>query len=107
MRKSATFWTRLRPRRSLDQHFPTLPIDGFDNDQHSITTADRNAAAAGVADRVTFYLADAAAIPGNNYDLAVVFEAIHHMAHPVPALRRAKTPGGTGDHFPPAAIPEE
>lgn len=75
---------------SLAQDFPTLQVDGFDNDELSITLARRNAAEAGIADRVRFSVADAAAIPGGGYDLVTVFEAIHDLAHPIEALTRAK-----------------
>jgi 2-polyprenyl-3-methyl-5-hydroxy-6-metoxy-1,4-benzoquinol methylase len=82
----------------LARNFPTLHVDGFDNDEFSVQRARRNAGDAGVTDRVQFQLADAAAIPGAGYDLVTMFEAIHDLAHPVAALRRAKellTPGGT------------
>lgn len=82
----------------LAQNFSALQVDGFDNDELSIALARRNAAGAGVADRVRFHLADAATIPGAGYDLVTVFEAIHDLARPVPALIRARAllkPGGT------------
>jgi 2-polyprenyl-3-methyl-5-hydroxy-6-metoxy-1,4-benzoquinol methylase len=68
--------------------YPTAVVHGLDLDESSIAEARRNAAQAGVADRVTFEVRDAAD-PGlaGRYDLVCAFEAIHDMADPVAALR--------------------
>jgi len=58
----------------------------------------RNAARAGLADRVRFEVSDADTDLGEAaYDVAFFFEALHDMAHPVGALasaRRALRRGG-------------
>jgi SAM-dependent methyltransferase len=75
---------------SLAKAFPGLRVDGVDSDEASITEARRNAAEAGVADRVRFQVADAAALGAagaGGYDAVFVFEALHDMARPVEALR--------------------
>ena len=78
--------------------YPDVRVDGFDLDPSSIELARANAAAAGVGDRVTFAVRDAAdpAAVGQ-YDLAVVIEAIHDLSRPVEALgaiRAMLKPGG-------------
>jgi SAM-dependent methyltransferase len=76
---------------AIAKAYPNVRIDGFDLNETSIALARRNAEAAGVADRVTFAVRDAAdhALAGR-YDLVTVFEAIHDMAHPVNALRTVR-----------------
>jgi 2-polyprenyl-3-methyl-5-hydroxy-6-metoxy-1,4-benzoquinol methylase len=67
--------------------YPKVRVDGFDLDETSIALAERNAREAGVADRVSFAVRDAAdpaAIGG--YDLVVIIEAVHDMSRPVEAL---------------------
>ena len=78
--------------------YPTVRVDGFDLDPSSIELARANAAAAGVGDRVTFAVRDAAdpAAVGQ-YDVAVVIEAIHDLSRPVEvlaAIRAMLRPGG-------------
>ena len=73
---------------SLARGYPGLRVDGFDLDEASVDRARANARAAGVDDRVTFSVRDAAADPGaTGYDLVCIFEALHDMARPVEALR--------------------
>ena len=71
---------------------------GIDSDDASVMDARRNAAEAGVGDRVRFEVADAAAPPGEEgYDVAFYFEALHDLPHPVESLsavRSALRPGG-------------
>lgn len=76
---------------SLAQTYPRVAVHGVDLDQESINEARADAAAAGVADRVTFTAADAAqvATPGS-YDLVTMFETLHDMGDPVGALRMAR-----------------
>lgn len=84
---------------ALARAYPNARIDGVDADEVSIAAARRNAAEAGVADRVTFTVADAEA-PGLKvgvYDLVVAFDVVHELAHPVAALEAARqllAPGG-------------
>jgi ubiquinone/menaquinone biosynthesis C-methylase UbiE len=80
--------------------FPHLHVDGYDSDETSISTARRNAADAGLGDRVTFEVVDAGAADyrGRMYDAVFFFECLHDMAHPAAALRAAGTalaPGGS------------
>jgi SAM-dependent methyltransferase len=82
----------------LAKAFPSITIDGYDLDETSIAIARKNAAEAGVADRVTFRVADARdpKLTGS-YDVVAVFEAIHDMGDPVPplaTLKRLLAPGG-------------
>jgi SAM-dependent methyltransferase len=67
--------------------FPLVRIDALDLDEPSIETARRNAAEAGVADRVQFAVASADH-PGlsGSYELVTVLEAFHDMARPVAVL---------------------
>jgi SAM-dependent methyltransferase len=73
---------------ALARAYPKVQVDGLDLDEPSIALAQANAAAAGVAERVTFAVRDAAD-PGlaGQYDLVTAFETIHDMAQPVAALR--------------------
>ena len=77
--------------------YPDARVDGYDVDEASIELARANAAASGVADRVTFHVRDiAAGPPPGEYDLVCVFEAIHDMARPVEALRSVRAMAGGG-----------
>jgi hypothetical protein len=69
---------------ALAQAFPAVHVDGIDLDDASIADARKHAAEAGVADRVTFEVRDAAdpQLEGR-YDLVTIFEAVH--ACPVPS----------------------
>ncbi len=71
--------------------YPKAQVHGFDSDEASIAQARANAAAAGVANRVTFAVRDAA-YPGlaGGFDLVTAFETIHDMAQPVEALRKMR-----------------
>jgi 2-polyprenyl-3-methyl-5-hydroxy-6-metoxy-1,4-benzoquinol methylase len=93
-----TGWSSVAIARGFDG----VTVDGFDSDAASIADATANADAAGVADRVRFSTADAAA-PGSGdatYDPVCCFEALHDMAHPVDALRSMRAlPGGDGTVF--------
>ena len=68
--------------------YPTVLVDGLDLDEPSIEAARRGARELGVADRVTFTLANAAT-PGlaGPYDLVTILEAFHDMSAPVKILR--------------------
>jgi SAM-dependent methyltransferase len=78
--------------------YPNARVDGFDEDPASIDAARRNAAAAGLEDRVRFYRQDVSdASLAGAYDLVTIFEALHDLARPVHALRAARgllTDGG-------------
>ena len=85
---------------ALARGYPNVAVDGLDLDRGSIETAQARLAseATDVADRVTFQARDAGD-PGlaGRYDLALIIEAVHDMANPVPVLRAARgllAPGG-------------
>src|SRR5262245_46324500 len=91
-----TGWSTL----ALARGYPKATVDGLDLDRGSSETASARLATDGldVADRVTFQARDAGD-PGlaGQYDLAIILEAVHDMAHPVPALRAVRNllaPGG-------------
>lgn len=84
---------------AIAQGFPQAAVVGIDLDRGSIDDARKNAAAAGVADRVSFEVCDAAD-PGlaDRFDLVCAFETIHDMCDPAGALsamRAACASGGT------------
>jgi 2-polyprenyl-3-methyl-5-hydroxy-6-metoxy-1,4-benzoquinol methylase len=84
---------------SIARAYPGVSVDGFDLDPSSIALANENARRAGVDDRVTFAVRDAAdpAATGQ-YDLVVIVEAVHDMSRPVEvlaAVRRMLRPGGS------------
>ena len=82
---------------AIAQGFPRAVVTGLDLDEASIDEARKHAVEAGVADRVSFEVRDAAD-PGlaGQFDLVCAFETIHDMADPVGALRamRALRAGG-------------
>jgi len=69
---------------------PARPAEssGLDLDEASVELARANVFRAGLADRVTVTVRDAAdpALAGR-YDLATIFEALHDMSQPVPAAK--------------------
>jgi SAM-dependent methyltransferase len=75
---------------AMAQAYPRATVDGFDLDQDAVATARKHAEEAGLADRVSFSVADAADPPQTSgYDLVTIIEALHDMARPVEALRGA------------------
>lgn len=68
--------------------YPKVRVHGFDLDAPAVEMARRNAEAAGVGDRVSFEVRDAAdpELEGA-YDLAAIFEAVHDLSRPVEVLR--------------------
>jgi 2-polyprenyl-3-methyl-5-hydroxy-6-metoxy-1,4-benzoquinol methylase len=82
---------------AIAQAYPDVRVDGFDLDEASIALARANAAAEGVADRVTFQVHDIAAGPAHGrYDVVCVLEALHDMARPVEALASMRAMAGDG-----------
>ncbi len=73
----------------MAQAYPASRFTGFDNHGPSIEHARRAAEEAGVADRVTFEVASADAIPIGPYDLICFFDCLHDMGDPAGAARRA------------------
>jgi len=70
--------------------YPNSRFFGFDNHEPSIQRARQAAKAAGVADRVTFEVADAKSVPGEDYDVIAFFDCLHDMGDPVGAITRAR-----------------
>jgi SAM-dependent methyltransferase len=78
--------------------YPKSHFYGFDNHAPSIEQARERAHAAGVADRVTFEVADAQHFPDHRYELVAFFDCLHDMGDPVGALKRTRktlAPDGT------------
>ncbi|GBD14509.1 Demethylrebeccamycin-D-glucose O-methyltransferase [bacterium HR25] len=77
--------------------YPKAQVDGFDIDAQSIEMARRNAAEAGVSERVRFHIQD---VSGEGlsgpYDLVTAFECVHDMGRPVDALRNMRRLLGSG-----------
>lgn len=71
--------------------FPKSKFFGFDYHDGSIKTAREKAAEAGVADRVTFEVANAKDFPGNGYDLVTMFDCLHDMGDPIGAAKHVRS----------------
>lgn len=68
--------------------YPGVRVVGIDDDEASIELARRNAAEAGVSDRVSFLVQDAASLTGlGTFDVVTGFEMLHDLAQPVETLR--------------------
>ncbi|WP_034268206.1 SAM-dependent methyltransferase [Haloechinothrix halophila] len=77
---------------ALAKAFPRASVVGVDLDEASVAQAREIAAEAGVADRVTFVVGDAAQVQAEDtYDLVMMFETLHDMGDPVGALRAARS----------------
>lgn len=82
-----TAWSSIAIARA----YPSALVEAIDLDAGSIETARENVAAAGLEDRVTPAVRDAAdAGLRDRYDLVTIFEALHDMNHPVEALAAAR-----------------
>ena len=91
----------------MASRWPTARVDGFDVDRPSVQQARLNAAAAGVAERVTVRTDDVRTLLADEdgdcrlegaYDLVTAFECVHDLPDPVSvldAMRRMVRPGGT------------
>jgi SAM-dependent methyltransferase len=78
--------------------FPNSQFFGFDYHDKSIEAARESAKRNGVADRVTFGVANAKDFPGKEYDLVAVFDCLHDMGDPIGAaahVRRSLAKDGT------------
>jgi SAM-dependent methyltransferase len=67
--------------------FPRATFHAYDYHPESIEAAKRAAAAAGVADRITFAVESAKTFPGKGYDLVAFFDCLHDMGDPEGAAR--------------------
>ena len=82
----------------MAQAFPNSTFVGSDYHDGSIDTARQRAQEAGLADRVSFQVAPAAAFSGSGYDLVTMFDCLHDMGDPVGAARHVRStlgPDGT------------
>ncbi len=75
----------------MAQAFPNSTFVGYDYHDGSIETARRHAEEAGVAERVRFHVAPAAAYSGTDYDLVTMFDCLHDMGDPVGAARHVRS----------------
>jgi SAM-dependent methyltransferase len=76
---------------ALARAYPRATVLGVDLDESSVDAARAAAAEAGLADRVSFVVGDAAHLtPEGPFDLVTIFEALHDMGDPVGALRAAR-----------------
>ena len=73
----------------MAQAYPNSSFAGLDYHQPSVEAARARAAAAGVADQITFQVAGAADLSGR-YDLITFFDCLHDMPDPVGALQAAR-----------------
>jgi SAM-dependent methyltransferase len=78
------------PTIAIAQAFPRSRVLGADVDDASVARARKAAAEAGIGNRVTFEVAEAASLPGGEYDLVTFFDCLHDLGDPVGALRRAR-----------------
>src|SRR3984957_18797588 len=74
----------------MAQAYPKSTFVGSDYHEGSIETARLRATEAGVADRVRFETAPAAAHPGTGYHLVTMFDCLHDMGDPVGAARHVR-----------------
>ena len=80
---------------AIARAYPKVRVDGYDNDEASVEMACTNVAEAGLEDRVSFHVCDAAEQTlSGNYDLVTVFEAIHDLSQPVEVLMTARRLAG-------------
>lgn len=82
----------------MAQAFPNSRFHGFDTHAASVAAARELAREAGVADRVTFEVANARDYADHGYGLVCFFDTLHDLGDPVAAARHAAevlAPGGT------------
>jgi SAM-dependent methyltransferase len=90
----------------MAEAFPRSTFVGSDYHEGSIATARERAKEAGVADRVEFEVAPAAAFAGDRFDLVTMFDCLHDMGDPAGAAKHvlnALAPDGTWMIVEPAA----
>jgi SAM-dependent methyltransferase len=82
----------------LAKAYPRTTVAGSDYHPESIEQARKQAAEAGVGDRVTFEVASAQDFTGTGYDLVTMFDCLHDMGDPLAAARQVRSalaPDGT------------
>src|SRR4029453_4363454 len=73
---------------AIARAYPRARVLGVDLDQAALAEARAQAAQAGVADRVSFVVGDAAQTTSEGpFQLVTIFEALHDMGDPIGALR--------------------
>ncbi|MCW2535126.1 MAG: Methyltransferase type 11 [Modestobacter sp.] len=70
--------------------YPAAQVVGFDYHAPSVEQARKRAVDAGLVDRVSFEVADAAGFPGEGYDLVAIFDALHDLPDPLAAARHVR-----------------
>jgi SAM-dependent methyltransferase len=76
---------------ALARAYPRVRVLGVDLDQASVSEARAQAAEAGVANRVTFEVGDAAHVTAQApFELVTIFEALHDIGDPVGTLRAVR-----------------
>jgi 2-polyprenyl-3-methyl-5-hydroxy-6-metoxy-1,4-benzoquinol methylase len=79
----------------MAQSYPKVYVDGFDLDGASVELARANAEAAGLTERVKFYVRDSGDPQlAGRYDLVTAFECLHDMSQPVAALKAMRQLAG-------------
>ncbi len=78
------------PTLVMAQAYPDSTFHGHDPHEASIATARRQAAEAGLSDRVSFEVADATSYPTTGFDLVCFFDCLHDMGDPVGAAAHAR-----------------
>ena len=73
----------------MAQAYPASRFWGFDSHEASVEYAREEAVKAGVSDRVTFEVIEAAHIPPKGFDLVCFFDCLHDMGRAVEACQRA------------------
>jgi ubiquinone/menaquinone biosynthesis C-methylase UbiE len=82
----------------MAQAFPETTVVASDYHAESIGLARKQAAEAGVGDRVDFEVATAQTFTGRGYDLVTMFDCLHDMGDPLGAARHVReslAPDGT------------
>jgi ubiquinone/menaquinone biosynthesis C-methylase UbiE len=84
---------------TMAERFPASSFTGFDHSDSVIAAARKAADEAGLADRVSFEVADAASFPADaGYDLVSFTDSLHDLGDPVAAAAHARStlaPDGT------------
>ena len=75
--------------RILAEAYPQATLVGLDYHASSVRAAQDKAAAAGLADRVSFVVAGAQDLTGT-YDLVAMFDCLHDMPDPLAALQAVR-----------------
>ena len=75
----------------MAEAYPASTVRGVDYHPESIAVARQRAVDAGLADRVTFEVADAAEYGGERYDLVCFMDCFHDLGDPRAAARYARS----------------